>query len=134
LTAKRLPIVAIMTVLTCMTAVLAVSPAGASAYTLTGAGSTLVQPLETFWASDFQSKYGDTITYSGVGSGAGIAQVTARTVDFGASDAPLTPTQAAACNGCDQIPWALTATGIAYNLAGVHSGRSPPGTLLRSPS
>ena len=120
MTAKRLPIVAIMTVMTCLTAVLAVSPAGASAYTLTGAGSTLVAPLETFWASDFQSKYGDTINYSSVGSGAGIAQVTARTVDFGASDAPLTPSQAAACNGCDQIPWALTATGIAYNLAGVH--------------
>ena len=64
MTAKRLPIVAIMTVMTCMTAVLAVSPAGASAYTLTGAGSTLVQPLETFWASDYQSKYGDTINYA----------------------------------------------------------------------
>ena len=41
----------------------------------------------------------------------GIAQITARTVNFGAFDAPLTPTQAAACNGCVQIPWALTATG-----------------------
>jgi phosphate transport system substrate-binding protein len=119
LTAKRLPIATIVAVMTCLTALL-VPTAGASAYSLTGAGSTLVQPLETFWASDFQTKYGDTITYSGVGSGAGISQVTARTVDFGASDAPLTAAQAAACKECIQIPWALTATGVAYNLAGVH--------------
>jgi phosphate transport system substrate-binding protein len=119
LTANRLPIVAIMTVITCLTAILVPGPAGASAYSLTGAGSTLVQPLEAFWAEGFQRHYGDTITYSGVGSGAGIAQVTARTVDFGASDAPLTASQAAACNKCVQIPWALTATGIAYNVAGL---------------
>ena len=42
-----------------------------------------------------------------------------RTVDFGASDAPLTPEQAAACNGCVQIPWALTATGLGFHLHGV---------------
>ena len=46
-------------------------------------------------------------------------QITARTVDFGASDAPLTPEQAAACNSCVQIPWALSATGVAFNLNGV---------------
>jgi phosphate transport system substrate-binding protein len=119
LKAKRFPIVAILAVVTCLTALL-VPISGASAFTLTGAGSTLVQPLETFWASDFQSKYGDSVKYSGVGSGAGIAQVTARTVDFGASDAPLTAAQAAACNSCIQIPWALTATGVAYNIAGFH--------------
>jgi phosphate transport system substrate-binding protein len=119
LTLKRLPIITAMTVMTCLAAVLVPSPAGAGAYSLTGAGSTLIAPLETFWASDFQSKYNDTITYSAVGSGAGIAQVTARTVDFGASDAPLTPAQAASCNQCVQIPWALTATGIAYNVPGV---------------
>ena len=45
-----------------------------------------------------------------VGSGAGIAAITNRQVDFGASDAPLTPDQTTACNGCVQIPWALSAT------------------------
>jgi phosphate transport system substrate-binding protein len=54
-----------------------------------------------------------------VGSGAGIAQISARSVDFGASDAPLTGNQAAACKECVQIPWALTATGIAFNLTGI---------------
>src|SRR5262249_50882259 len=42
----------------------------------------------------------------------------ARAVDFGASDAPLTPAQAEKCKGCIQIPWALSATGIAFNLPG----------------
>ena len=119
MTRNRLPIVTILAVMACLTAVLVPSPAGASTYSLTGAGSTLVAPLESFWASDYQHRYGDTITYAAVGSGAGIAQVSARAVDFGASDAPLTPTQAANCNECVQIPWALTATGIAFHIEGV---------------
>src|ERR1700693_1346459 len=106
--------------MTCLTAGLS-APAGASAYSLTGAGSTLLAPLETFWASDFQHRYGDSITYASVGSGAGIAQVSARAVDFGASDAPLTEAQAAKCNNCVQIPWALTATGIAFHLEGIRT-------------
>jgi phosphate transport system substrate-binding protein len=117
LTPKRLSTVAIM-LTTCLTAGLA-SPAGASAYSLTGAGSTLVAPLVSYWTSDFQHRYGDSVTYASVGSGAGIAQITARAVDFGASDAPLTPAQAEKCKECVQIPWALTATGIAFHLEGI---------------
>jgi phosphate transport system substrate-binding protein len=112
-----LPILAVIAV-TCLTVGFA-SPAGASAYSLTGAGSTLVAPFEAFWASDFQHRYGDTVTYAAVGSGAGIAQISARVVDFGASDAPLTPAQAEKCKECIQIPWALTATGIAFHLEGI---------------
>ena len=63
------------------------------------------------------------VVYGSVGSGAGIAQITARSVDFGASDAPLTPEQAAACNGCVQIPWALSGVGIGYNIPGVKPGK-----------
>ena len=118
MTRKRLPIVTLLAVMTCTTAVLA-SPAGASAYTLTGAGSTLIQPLEAYWAQNFEQRYGDKVTYAAVGSGTGIKDISARTVDFGASDAPLTPAQAAECKNCVQIPWALTATGIAYNLPGI---------------
>jgi phosphate transport system substrate-binding protein len=91
----------------------------AAAGSLTGAGSTLVAPLEAYWAQEFQHLYSDTVTYAAVGSGAGIAQISAGTVDFGASDAPLTSTQVAGCNGCVQIPWALTATGIAFKLEGI---------------
>ncbi len=95
-----------------------VSTAAASA-SLTGAGSSLVAPIMANWTRDFKIKTGIDVTYGSVGSGAGIAQITARTVDFGASDAPLTPSQAAACNGCTQIPWALTAVGLGFNIHGV---------------
>jgi phosphate transport system substrate-binding protein len=113
-----LRIVGVIAGLTCLAPGLA-SPAGASAYSLTGAGSTLIAPLEARWAEDFNKKYGDSVTYAPVGSGAGIAQISARSVDFGASDAPLTAAQAEACKECIQIPWALTATGIGFNLPGI---------------
>jgi phosphate transport system substrate-binding protein len=96
-----------------------VSTAGASAAGLTGAGSTLVAPLMNNWINGFEIKEGIPVKYGAVGSGAGIAQITARTVDFGASDAPLTPEQATACNGCVQVPWALSATGVGFNVPGV---------------
>jgi phosphate transport system substrate-binding protein len=96
-----------------------VGTAGASAAGLTGAGSTLVAPLMANWINGFEIKEGIAVKYGAVGSGAGIAQITARTVDFGASDAPLTPQQAAACNGCVQVPWALSATGLGFNVPGV---------------
>jgi phosphate ABC transporter phosphate-binding protein len=98
--------------------VLAAPVANASAG-LTGAGSTLVAPLMANWINGFEIKEGIPVKYGSVGSGAGIAQITARTVDFGASDAPLTPEQAAACNGCVQIPWALSATALGFNVPGV---------------
>lgn len=97
----------------------AVSTAGASAAGLTGAGSTLVAPLMANWINGFEIKEGIPVKYAAVGSGAGIAQITARTVDFGASDAPLSPEQAAACNSCVQIPWGLSAVGIGFNVPGV---------------
>jgi phosphate transport system substrate-binding protein len=93
--------------------------AAATASAITGAGSTLVAPLMANWISTFEVKEGIPVKYGAVGSGTGIAQITARTVDFGASDAPLTSEQAAACNGCVQIPWALSATGLGFNIPGV---------------
>ena len=98
---------------------LVVGTASASAAGLTGAGSTLVAPLMNNWINGFEIKEGIPVKYGAVGSGAGISQITARTVDFGASDAPLTPEQASACNGCVQIPWALSATGVGFNIPGV---------------
>ena len=86
---------------------------------LTGAGSTLVYPLVSQWEPDYATKAGVTITYGAIGSGGGIDQITARAVDFGASDAPLSSDQATACKGCIQIPWALAATVVTYNVKGV---------------
>ena len=59
-----------------------------------------------------QPPEGTSSTTNAVGSGTGITDITGRTVDFGASDAPMTPAQAGRCHGCIQIPWALSATGI----------------------
>jgi phosphate transport system substrate-binding protein len=86
--------------------------------TITGAGSTFVAPLVSVWTPALGEAFGYSLQYSAVGSGAGIAAITNRQVDFGASDAPLSPDQAAACKGCVQIPWALAATSVAYNVPG----------------
>src|SRR5437763_4520156 len=103
--------------------------AGASSKktSLTGAGSTFVAPLVAQWTANYHTA---DINYSAVGSGAGIQQITARSVDFGASDAPLTPDQASACRGCVQIPWAFSATSIPYNVSGVGYGMKLTGTLI----
>jgi phosphate transport system substrate-binding protein len=90
----------------------------AASTTLNGDGSTLINPLMAEWRFAYNAKTTGAVTvnYNAVGSGQGIKDITNRLVDFGASDAPLTPSQATACNGCDQIPWALTAVAIGYNL------------------
>ena len=85
---------------------------------LVGAGSTLVAPLVAQWSNDYAKKTDSTITYGAIGSGGGIAQITARTVDFGASDAPFSPDQADQCKNCLQVPWALAATLVSYNVKG----------------
>jgi phosphate transport system substrate-binding protein len=93
--------------------------ASASAATLTGAGSTLVAPLEAYWNNGWNAATGNSVTYNPVGSGTGIKDISAGAVQFGASDAPMTTAQAAGCADCLQSPWALAATGIGYNIPGV---------------
>ena len=84
-----------------------------SATNLKGAGSSFVAPLVAQWQSNYK---GASVDYNPIGSGGGIAAISARTVDFGASDAPLSKDEFAACKGCVQIPWALSATSLPYNL------------------
>jgi phosphate transport system substrate-binding protein len=98
---------------------------------LVGAGSTFVAPLVGQWESDYaKSPAAVTITYGAIGSGGGIDAVTNRSVDFGASDAPLSSDQAAACKGCVQIPWALGATAIDYNVKGAPDHLKLTGPVL----
>jgi phosphate transport system substrate-binding protein len=92
-----------------------------------GAGSTAVAPLVAVWQSKYKASQ---VNYSGIGSGGGISAISARSVDFGASDAPLTPDQAKACKGCVQIPWAFFATSIPYNVSGVGYGLKLTGPIL----
>ncbi|MBV8064633.1 MAG: phosphate ABC transporter substrate-binding protein PstS [Actinobacteria bacterium] len=87
--------------------------------TLTGAGSTFVAPLVDAWTPALGSAYGYTVNYNPIGSGGGIQAISSRQVDFGASDAPMSASQFQGCNGCEQIPWALSATSVIYNLNGV---------------
>ena len=104
-------------------AVAAVVTAGAASARTTaagvnGAGSTFVAPLVAKWESPVQSALGISLNYNPVGSGGGVSAITNKQADFGASDAPLSqfnPT----CASCVQIPWALAATGVIYNLPGL---------------
>src|SRR3954463_5451221 len=105
---------------------------GRSNTVLTGAGSTLVAPLISQWEPDYAKSAGITITYGAVGSGGGIDAITNRTVDFGASDAPLSSDQATACNTCLQIPWALAATVVTYNVKGVPDKLKLTGPVLEA--
>jgi phosphate transport system substrate-binding protein len=100
--------------------------------TLSGAGATFPFPLISQWQKDYEAKTGTHINYNPIGSGGGIAAITARTVDFGASDAPLTPDQFSACKGCVQIPWALSSTSIIYNLPSVPNNLKLTGPIIAS--
>ena len=95
----------------------AAKPAAGS---LVGTGATFPFPLISKWIPAVDDALGIRITYSPTGSGAGIAGITARTVDFGASDAPLTPDQMTACKGCVVIPWGLAGMSIPYNIPGIN--------------
>ena len=91
---------------------------------LTGAGSTFDNPLFSRAFYDYSARYPQvTVNYQPVGSGAGIKQFQASTVDFGATDVPMGSTDIAAAGGADalvQIPVTLGVVSIAYNLSGVN--------------
>jgi phosphate transport system substrate-binding protein len=98
---------------------------GSSSATLNGAGSTFQAPLVSEWANRFKSSAGITVNYQPVGSGAGIAQLTAGTVDFAGSDAVMKPEEVAAGRGKGtpvHVPIALGAVTVSYNLSGVRGG------------
>ncbi|HET7759807.1 MAG TPA: phosphate ABC transporter substrate-binding protein PstS, partial [Gaiellaceae bacterium] len=118
---------AALAVLALTAAVVAGTATAGQKATITGAGSTFVQPLVAAWTQHYGAS---TIAYSGIGSGGGIAAISARQVDFGASDAPLSTDQFAACKGCVQVPWAFSATSIPYNVSGVGYGLHLTGPLL----
>jgi phosphate transport system substrate-binding protein len=106
------------------------STASSAKSPLVGAGSTLVAPLMSKWQADYASKTEETVTYGAIGSGGGISQITARTVDFGASDAPLTAEQFSEAKEVEQIPWALSGTVPAYNVSGAPKNLKLSGTVL----
>jgi phosphate transport system substrate-binding protein len=96
------------------------SATGASAQKLNGAGATFPYPIYSKWFSEYSASHGIQINYQPVGSGAGIRQVVAGTVDFGASDGPMADEQLAASKvKIQHIPTVLGAVVPIYNLPGV---------------
>ncbi len=84
---------------------------------LTGAGATFPYPIYSKWFSDYASATGVKINYQSIGSGGGIRQLTEGTVDFGASDAPMTDAELAKAKGpILHFPTVLGAVVITYNL------------------
>jgi phosphate transport system substrate-binding protein len=105
-------------------------PSRASAGELKGAGATFPAPLIAVWQQRYEQRRDVKVTYNPIGSGGGITAITNKTVDFGASDAPLSPDQFSACGGCIQIPWVLSATAVMYNLPGVRNNLKITGPIL----
>ncbi|MEW6278336.1 MAG: phosphate ABC transporter substrate-binding protein PstS [Candidatus Eremiobacterota bacterium] len=91
---------------------------------LNGAGATFPYPLYSRWMDDYRSVSPDVaLNYQSIGSGGGIRQITEQTVDFGASDAPMTDGELAAAPGpLLHVPTALGAVVVVYNLQDVPSG------------
>ena len=90
--------------------------------TLSGAGSTFINPLLSKMAGDYNTKCGVQVNYQSVGSGAGVKDWQQNTVDFGASDAYLADSEiaAAAANGAPvEVPTTFGAVVVAYNLSGL---------------
>ena len=103
--------------------VVCASASVATAQKLNGAGATFPYPIYSKWFSEYSASKGVQINYQSLGSGAGIRQVTAGTVDFGASDGPMTDEQLAASKTKIQhIPTVLGAVVPIYNLQGVSGG------------
>ena len=99
------------------------SPAAAAgSSSFVGSGSTFAQPLYTAWAQTYQGVAGDKLNYQGVGSTAGIAAIEGKTVQFGATDAPLTESDLQT-NGLVQFPTAVGGTVVIVNVSGVTDGK-----------
>jgi len=100
---------------------------------ISGAGGTLVAPLMSTWTFAYDQATGGQVNYAAVGSGAGIGQITAKTVDFGESDAPLTAAQYAKLpNGTALLTIPISASGVvpAYNLPNVTAHLDFTGDVL----
>ncbi|MDM9648450.1 phosphate ABC transporter substrate-binding protein PstS [Rhizobium sp. S163] len=99
----------------------AVMAASASAADITGAGSTFVYPVLSKWSADYNKKTGDKLNYQSIGSGGGIAQIKAATVDFGASDKPLESKELTDA-GFGQFPLVVGGIVPVINVKGIKSG------------
>jgi phosphate transport system substrate-binding protein len=94
----------------------------ASAADITGAGATFPYPLYAKWAEAYKAKTNNNMNYQSIGSGGGIKQIEAKTVDFGASDMPLKPEELDK-NGLTQFPTVMGGVVPVINVPGVGAGQ-----------
>jgi phosphate transport system substrate-binding protein len=94
----------------------------AQAAEITGAGATFPYPIYAKWADAYKKVSGTSMNYQSIGSGGGIKQITAKTVDFGASDAPMKAADLEA-NGLIQFPAIMGGVVPVINIKGIDSGK-----------
>lgn len=101
---------------------------------LTGAGATFPYPIYSRWFSDYANETGVRINYGSLGSGAGIRQVSEQTVDFGATDSPMTDAELADVKGGHllHIPTVIGAVVATYNLPAISQPLKLSGDVLAS--
>ena len=109
-----------------------VAAAKSGSVDLTGAGATFPYPLYSKWFSDYAAKTGVKINYQSIGSGGGIRQIQEQTVDFGATDGPMSNDELSKAKGGAilHIPTALGGDVITYNLPGVTQTLKLTGPLV----
>jgi phosphate transport system substrate-binding protein len=93
----------------------------ANAAEITGAGASFIYPVMSKWSADYNAATSNKVNYQSIGSGGGIAQIKAKTVDFGSSDAPLKPEELAAA-GLAQFPSVIGGVVPVVNVAGIAPG------------
>jgi len=119
-----------MKLIIALCSLLFLTPVMADDIILTGAGATFPYPLYAKWAAAYQAKTGVRLNYQAMGSGAGIKQVQAKTVDFGATDKPLSADELKT-NDLVQFPTVVGAIVPVVNLSGISHGQLRlSGTLL----
>ncbi len=98
---------------------------------LTGAGATFPAPIYSKWFADYATQTVVRINYQAIGSGGGIRQLSEGTVDFGATDSPMTDDEIAKAKGpVLHIPTVLGAVAVTYNLPGVTAPLRLTGQVL----
>ncbi|WP_028918500.1 phosphate ABC transporter substrate-binding protein PstS [Pseudoxanthomonas suwonensis] len=89
---------------------------------ISGAGASFIYPLVSKWSADYNAATGNKVNYQSIGSGGGIAQIKAGTVDFGSTDKPL-PSEELAASGLGQFPSAIGGVVPVFNLQGIEPGQ-----------
>jgi phosphate transport system substrate-binding protein len=103
----------------------------AASNTLTGAGSTFIEPIMTHWVAEYAKTGGTSVNYQGVGSGAGINNLIDHTVDFAGSDAPMNQSELDRAKApVVHIPAVIGAVCVCYNVAGIGNGLKLDGKVV----